>query len=84
MSWKELIAGCFGTNDNLLAIHWKDHERTINLINKALSEGAVFSDIINEIEAYLVDEGCSIEHIEEQKSMFLRVFLDVLSMKVRV
>ena len=66
MSFKNKIPGCFGSTDKIFAGHSNDAERAKDMLIDALNETQSWSEVESAIRDYLVKEGCSQKHIDEQ------------------
>ena len=66
MSFKDKIPGCFGSSDKIFAGHSCDVDRAKSMLIDALQETQSWNEFENAIREYLVTEGCSLKHIEEQ------------------
>lgn len=65
-NWKNRIPGCFGTVDQIFAMHPLDEQRAKEMMKQALESGASIQDILNELEEHMKSKNCSEEHIQEQ------------------
>jgi hypothetical protein len=66
MSFKDKIPGCFGPTDKVFGSHYYDTQRAKDMLIEALQETEKWSEVESAIKDYLVQEGCSNEHIIEQ------------------
>ena len=66
MSFKKMIAGCFGSADKIFAGHHNEVERAKDMLIEALQETDSWGEYENAIKSYLEKEDCTTEHINEQ------------------
>jgi hypothetical protein len=66
MSLKTLIAGSYGTADNIFAGHPNDCERARQSLVEAGNENIGFTEFLKMHEDYLKAKGCDDAHIKEQ------------------
>jgi hypothetical protein len=60
------IAGCFGAQDMLFAIHPMDAGRAFELLRKLRREEVSWLDVRSDFERFLRSKGCGKEHIKAQ------------------
>jgi|GEM_PF-905034 len=63
---ERLIAGSYGSVDNLFAGHHNDMERAAQSLVEANNTGVGFADYLEKHRDYLRRKGCTNAHIEEQ------------------
>lgn len=66
MSWEEKISGCFGFVDKQFALHHSDGKHAAQLLAAANAENVGFNEFCQEIENWLVNQGCNKEHIDQE------------------
>lgn len=66
MPLANLIAGSYGTADNIFAGHANDCERARQSLVEAGTEQVGFAEFLTMHRNYLTAQGCSEAHIEEQ------------------
>lgn len=66
MSFKDKIAGCFGSADKIFSGHYFDTQRAKDMLIEALQETESWSEFEGAIRDYLTKQGCTDEHISKQ------------------
>lgn len=64
--WEALIPSCFGIADLKFARHPLDEARAKSMIKEARKSGSSSEEIIETIRAFLVTQGASSAHIEDE------------------
>jgi hypothetical protein len=74
MTIATLIPGCFGLVDQLFAIHPRDRDRAFELLTFCRENNFSLDEVLSEIEAYLRNQECGSDHIQEQLDRVRRHF----------
>ncbi len=73
-TWEDDIPGCFGDADGIFAGHPLDKERAKTLLTTARKEGVKYNRLSGAMVAYMLGEGCSVEHVEEQLKSISKMY----------
>lgn len=74
MSFKDKIAGAFGSVDKKFAGHPNDLERAGELLVACVKEKISLEDLLRAVEEYLKASGASSEHIQTELSKVKKKF----------
>ena len=66
MNWKQLLQSSFGIADHKFARHPTDIARARDALIQALQSGVCFADFVTEARNYLIQQGCSQSHIQQE------------------
>lgn len=66
VNWKQLLQSSFGIADHKFARHQADIVRARDALIQALQSGVCFADFVTEARNYLIQQGCSQSHIQQE------------------